>query len=211
MEHWVAEQEIVPAHAPGSLHCTEHWEPAHEMSPHSLPLPPQITLQLLAPEQSTVLQELGSWQSTWHGMPAGQVTSAPQGAVGEQKKLQTPSTHWPPWQSDSQSASDSAASLASTPARASGVIASAVVESGAVEASVAPSPLGPISASSPGLCASAPGARPPFDTLHAAVATTSNASANRNIPNHTNTPTTGATPPRTGPSGPSAHFIVNAP
>ena len=64
MEHSVAVHEILPAHAPGSLHCTEHSEPPHEMSPHSLPVPPQRTVHRLAPEQSTFLHEFGSWQST---------------------------------------------------------------------------------------------------------------------------------------------------
>jgi hypothetical protein len=80
----VALQVIVPWQPLSDEHCTVQLSPPQVMSPHVALRPPQSTSQLLAAEQSTVAHDVGSWQLTVQGIPAGHCTWAPQGAPGAQ-------------------------------------------------------------------------------------------------------------------------------
>jgi hypothetical protein len=176
--HDCAVQSMLPLHEPGELHSIVQLEPPHFTAPvHSPPVPPQITWQLLALEQSIDMQDVGSWQSTSHGTFGGQTGCAPQGAVVVQKIVQTPPMHVPFAQAASQAlcapASTNEASAAaseiggSASEGASGVSARSSCEApSAVEAASGAASLVESSDAPFGFC------RPPVATEHAAIADT---------------------------------------
>jgi hypothetical protein len=77
---------------------------------------------LLASAQSTVSQDVRSWQSTTQGMPAGHRGFGPHGLDGVQTIVHVPSMHVPPVHADSHAALVS--SMASTAGPTSAFVAS---------------------------------------------------------------------------------------